>query len=131
MEVLLLQEFVRCEVIQTVIFVGDGLFGLIIQVALFLVRRLALLCGWVCTTTVSVGAGLVAALTPPLWLLFGGATLRCVIPFFLVDSFGCVHHVYIVGWGGCPVPCGRWFLFASYIVIHAVDVFGVEVKHVG
>ena len=28
------------------------------------------------------------------------------------------------------MPCGRWFLFASYIVVHAVDVFGVEVKHV-
>ena len=25
----------------------------------------------------------------------------------------------------------RWFLFVSYIVIHTVDVFGVEVEHVG
>ena len=50
-------------------FAGDGLFGLFIQVALFgwlldgmfVVRRFALLCGWV---FVEVGFG--AALTPPL-----------------------------------------------------------------
>ena len=29
------------------------------------------------------------------------------------------------------MPCGKWFLFASCIVVHAVDVFGVEVEHVG
>ena len=55
MEVLLLQEFVRCEVIQTVIFAGDGLFGLILRVAvvgrwfnaMFVVRWLTLLYRWV------------------------------------------------------------------------------------
>ena len=30
-----------------------------------------------------------------------------------------------------PVPCGQWFLFVSCIVVHTVDVFGVEVEHVG
>ena len=73
-EVLLLQQLVRREVIRTIIFAGDGLFGLFIQVALFgrlvdamfINRRLALLCGWVCMTAVSVEAGLGAALTLPL-----------------------------------------------------------------
>ena len=67
MEVLLLQQLVRRVVIRTIIFAGDGLFGLFIQVALsgrlldgmFVVRRFALLYGWV---FVEVGFG--AALTP-------------------------------------------------------------------
>ena len=29
------------------------------------------------------------------------------------------------------MPCGQWFLFVSCIVVHTVDVFVVEVKHVG
>ena len=34
-EVLLLQQLVRREVVRTIIFAGDGLFGLFTQVALF------------------------------------------------------------------------------------------------
>ena len=68
-EVLLLQQLVRREVVRTIIFAEDGLFGLCTQVALFgrlldgmfVVRRFALLYGWV---SVEVGFG--AALTPPL-----------------------------------------------------------------
>ena len=68
-EVLLLQQLVWREVDRTIIFTGDGLFGLFTQVALFgrlldgmfIVRRFALLCGWV---SVEVGFG--AALTPSL-----------------------------------------------------------------
>ena len=71
LEVLLLQQSVRREVVRTVIFAGDGLF---IQVALFgrlldgmfFVRRFALLYGWVCMADVSVEAGLGAVLTSPL-----------------------------------------------------------------
>ena len=66
MEVLLLQELVRREFIRTVIFAGDGLFGLIIQIALFVIPRLALLCGGVCMTVVSGEGGFGAALAPPL-----------------------------------------------------------------
>ena len=74
MEVLLLHEPIRCTVVETVVFAGDGVFGLFIQVAMFgrlldamfVVRRLALLCGWVCMTVVSVEAGFGAALAPPL-----------------------------------------------------------------
>ena len=29
------------------------------------------------------------------------------------------------------MPYRRWFLFVSCIVVHTVDLFGVEVKHVG
>ena len=29
------------------------------------------------------------------------------------------------------MPCGQWFMFVSYIAVHTVDVFGVEVEHVG
>ena len=66
-EVILLQQLVRCEVIWTIIFAGDRLFGLSIQVALFgwlldgmfVVRRFVLLYGWV-----SDEVGLGAALTP-------------------------------------------------------------------
>ena len=29
------------------------------------------------------------------------------------------------------MPCGRWFLVIYGIVVHTVDVFGVEIKHVG
>ena len=62
-EVLLLQQLVRCEIVRTVIFAGDGLF---IQVILFgwllegmfVVHRLALLYGWVCMGVVLVEAGL-------------------------------------------------------------------------
>ena len=73
-EVLLLQRLVRREIVRTIIFTGDGLFGLFIQVALFgwllegmfVVRRLVLLYGWVCMAAVFVEAGLGAALTSPL-----------------------------------------------------------------
>ena len=62
MEVLLLQQLVRREIVRTVIFAGDGLF---IQVVLFgrlrdgmfVVHRFALLYGWVCMAAVFVEAG--------------------------------------------------------------------------
>ena len=65
-EVLLLHEFIRRKVVRTVVFAGDGVFGLFIQVALFgrllegmfVVCRLVLLYGWVCMDVVSVEAGL-------------------------------------------------------------------------
>ena len=71
-KVLLFQQLVRHEVVRTIIFVGDGLFGLFTQVTLFgrllddmfVVRLFALLCGWVCMTAVSVEVGFGAALTP-------------------------------------------------------------------
>ena len=71
-EVLLLQQLFRREVVRTIIFAGDGLFGSFTQVALFgqllngmfIVRRFALLCGWVCVAAVSVEVGFGAALTP-------------------------------------------------------------------
>ena len=61
-EVLLLQQLVRREIVHTVIFVGDGLF---IQVVLFgrlldgkfAVHRFALLYGGVCMDAVFVKAG--------------------------------------------------------------------------
>ena len=73
-EVLLLQQLVRREVVRTIIFAGDGLFGLFIQVALFrwlldgmfVVRRFALLCGWVCMAAVSIEVGFGATFPPPL-----------------------------------------------------------------
>ena len=72
-EVLLLHEPIRRKVVRTVVFAGDGVFGLFIQVALFgrllegmfVVRRLVLLYGWVCMAAVSVEAGLGAALMSP------------------------------------------------------------------
>ena len=68
-EVLLLQQLVQREVVRTIIFAGDGLFGLFIQVALFgrlldgmfVVCRFVLLCG-----SVSVEVGFGVALPPPL-----------------------------------------------------------------
>ena len=74
MEVLLLHEFIRRKAVRTVVFAGDGVFGLFIQAALFrrllegmfVVLRLVLLYGWVCMAAVSVEAGLGAALTSPL-----------------------------------------------------------------
>ena len=62
MEVLLLQQLVRCEIVRTVIFAGDGL---LIQVVLFgrlfngmfVVHRFVLLYGWVCMAAVFVEAG--------------------------------------------------------------------------
>ena len=70
-EVLLLLEPIRRKVVRTVVFAGDGVFDLFIQVALFgrllegmfVVSRLVLLYGWVCMAAVSVEAGLGAALT--------------------------------------------------------------------
>ena len=72
MEILLLRGFIRRKVVRTVVFAGDGVFALFIQVALFgcllegmfIIRRLAQLWGWVCMTVVSVEAGLGAVLTP-------------------------------------------------------------------
>ena len=69
-EVLLLQQLVRCEIVRTVIFTGDGLF---IQVVLFgrlfngmfFVHQFDLLYGWVCMAAVFVEAGLCAALSSP------------------------------------------------------------------
>ena len=62
-EVLLLQQLVRCEIIRTVVFAGDGLF---IQVVLFgrlfngmfVVHRFDLLYGWVYMAAAFVEAGL-------------------------------------------------------------------------
>ena len=70
MEVLLLHEPIRRKVVRTVVFAGDGMFGLFIQVAMFgqllegmfVVRRLVLLYGWVYMAAISVEAGLGAAL---------------------------------------------------------------------
>ena len=64
-EVLLLQQLVRREVVRTIIFAGDGLFTLFIQVAMFgrlldgmfVVRRSVLLYGWV-SVEVRFGAAL-------------------------------------------------------------------------
>ena len=69
-EVLLLQQLVRREIVRTVIFVEDGLF---IQVVLFgqlfngmfVVHRFDLLYGWVCMAAVFVEARLCAALSSP------------------------------------------------------------------
>ena len=60
------QQFVRREVVRTIIFPGDGLFGLSalfgrLLDGMFVVRRFALLYGWV---SVKVGFG--AVLTLPL-----------------------------------------------------------------
>ena len=65
-EVLVLQRLVRREVVRTIIFVGDGLFGLSalfgrLLDGMFVVCRFVLLYGWV---SVEVGFG--AALMPPL-----------------------------------------------------------------
>ena len=65
-EVLVLQRLVRREVVRTIIFAGDGLFGLPalfgwLLDGMFVFRLFALLYGWV-----SVEVGLGAALTPPL-----------------------------------------------------------------
>ena len=68
-EVLLVQQLVQREVIQTIIFAGDGMFGLFIQVALFgqlldgmfVVRRFILPYGWI-----SIEVGLGAVFPPPL-----------------------------------------------------------------
>ena len=69
-EVLLLQQLVRCEIVRTVIFVGDGL---LIQVVLFgwlfngmfVIHRFDLLYGWVYMAAVFVEAGLCVALSSP------------------------------------------------------------------
>ena len=74
MGILLLRAPVRCDVVQTVIFDGVGLFGLILRVAMvgrwlntmFVVRWLTLLYRWVYMIIVSTDAGFGAALTPPL-----------------------------------------------------------------
>ena len=64
-EVLLLHEFIQRKVVGTVVFIGDGVFGLFIQVVLFgrlldgmfVVHRFTLLYGWVCMAAVFVEAG--------------------------------------------------------------------------
>ena len=74
MGILLLRVPVRCDVVQTVIFDGVGLFGLILRVAVvgrwftavFVVRWLTLLYRWVYVTVVSGKAGFGAALTSSL-----------------------------------------------------------------
>ena len=73
-------------------------------------------------------AGLRAAsLTLVLGVLLGVIILCCLIA---ITFFGGVHHVYIIGLGGGPAPCGRWFLLL-FTVVHTVDVFGAEIEHVG
>ena len=69
-----------------------------------------------------------APLTPALRLLLGGVILRCSIA---IAFFWGVHHVYIIRRGDFLVPYRRWFLIVSCIGVHTVDVFGVEVEHVG
>ena len=76
---------------------------------------------------VVIEAGLRAALASPFWLFVGGVVLRHVPFFLIVASFWCAHHAYVVGWGGFPASVRRWFLVVSGIVVHTVDVFGVEV----
>ena len=74
MGILLLQVPVRCDIVRTVIFAGDGLFGLILRVsvvgrwfnAVFVVRWLTLLHRWVYMIAVSTEAGFGAVLTLPL-----------------------------------------------------------------
>ena len=74
MAILLLRVPVWCDVIRTVIFAGDGLFGLILRVAVvglrfhavFVVRWLTLLYRWVYMIAVSTEVGFGAALTLPL-----------------------------------------------------------------
>ena len=61
-EVLLLPQLVRREIIWAVIFAGDGLFIQVILFgrlldSMFAVHRLALLYGWVCMAAVFVEAG--------------------------------------------------------------------------
>ena len=56
------QQFVQREVVQTIIFPGDGLFGLSalfgrLLDGMFVVHRFALLYGWVCMAAVFVEAG--------------------------------------------------------------------------
>ena len=63
-----------------------------------------------------------------LGLLLGGVILRYLVAIAFI---GCIHHVYVIRRGGFPVPFRCWFMFVSYIVVHTVDVFGVEVEHVG
>ena len=65
MGILLLLAPVRCDVIQTVIFDGVGLLGLILRVAQ-VGRWFTLLYRWVYMTIVSAEAGFGAALTSPL-----------------------------------------------------------------
>ena len=65
-----------------------------------------------------------APLTLALGLFLGGVILRCSIA---IPFFWCIHHVYVMSWGGFPVPGGRWFLVVSGIVVHTVDVFRVIV----
>ena len=65
---------VRCDVIRTAIFARDGLFGLILRVAvvgqwsnaMFVVRWLTLLYRWAYMIAVSADAGFGAAFTLPL-----------------------------------------------------------------
>src|SRR4051812_33993061 len=104
MEILLLQELVRCDVIQTVIFAEDGLFGLILHVALvgrwfnavFVVRWLTLLYRWVCMIVVSAEAGLERRLHAALTTSRGNdLSLRPSVPRrrFLWVCPPCIHHM--------------------------------------
>ena len=65
MGILLLRVPVRCDVIQTVIFDGVELFGLILRVAL-VGRWFTLLYRWVYMTAVSAEERFGVALAPPL-----------------------------------------------------------------
>ena len=38
---------------------------------------------------------------------------------------------HLISRGAFLVPYTRWFLVLSFIGVHTVDVFGVEVEHVG
>src|SRR3954465_5948590 len=97
---------------------GGGFFGAIRSI---IISRAGI--------TVFALAGFRAApLTLALGLFLGGVIPRCSIA---ISIFWSVHHIYVVRRGGLPVPYRCWFLVVSSIVIHAVDVFGVEVEHVG
>ena len=120
------------EIVWTIVFAGDGLlvqfilFGWLFG-CMFVVHWFALLYGRVIMGVVVIEAGLRAALASSFCLFFEGIILRRVPLFLVVASFWCIHHVYVVSWGGFPVPDRRWFLVVSGIVVHTIDIFGVEV----
>ena len=78
------------------------LFGWLLG-CMFVVRWFALLYRWVVRNVALIEAGLRAASMSPLWVLLKRITLRCILLILAIVLFGCVHHIYIVGWGGLPV----------------------------
>ena len=68
-----------------------------------------------------------------LWWCLSRLVLNRILPAFVVVLFGCIHHVHVVCGGGLPMSGKRRVLalFVSGIVVHAVDIFGGVVQHVG